>query len=273
MKPRTKILFVSASLLIFFIWLIQIWAVNDPLVESWSWDFIDTESKNIPEIIVDEQTFEKMPKAEKILTQLEAETLHAENTQEELPEKINLKVPFYPQAPDGNWSLPWKEACEESSVALAYHFVQDKELTKEQFKKEVLEMVELEKEILWKYIDTSMEETAQFLEEYYDYTDYKIIDNPTVEDIKYELSQWHPIVAPFAGKKLWNSFFTNGGPRYHVLVITGYDEKVFFTNDVWTSRGENFTYEQEVIMDSMHDLIPNWQWDIVDWEKRILVLQ
>ena len=120
-----------------------------------------------------------------------------------------------------------------------------------------------------------MDETAQFLEAYYDYTDYEIIDNPSLEEIKSHLSQWHPIVAPFAWKKLWNSFFTNGGPRYHVLVITWYDDSqdVFYTNDVWTSRGEHFAYEQSVIMDALHDLVPNGQWNITDWAKRILVMK
>jgi hypothetical protein len=43
-----------------------------------------------------------------------------------------------------------------------------------------------------------MEETAEILEEYYGYTDYEIIENPTVEQLKQELAQGHPIVAPFA---------------------------------------------------------------------------
>jgi hypothetical protein len=36
------------------------------------------------------------------------------------------------------------------------------------------------------------------LEEFYNYKNYEIIDNPTVEDLKKELAQGHPIVAPFA---------------------------------------------------------------------------
>ncbi|MGB2111138.1 MAG: hypothetical protein ACPHY8_04730 [Patescibacteria group bacterium] len=143
-----------------------------------------------------------MPKAEKTVTKKQAEDENTKNISQEIPESINLKVPFYSQAPDGNWSLPWKEACEESSVVLAYAFLQEKELTKQTFKSEVLEIVELQKELLGKFIDTSMAETAQFLEEYYDYTDYQIIDNPGLEDIKSHLSQGHPIIAPFAGKKL-----------------------------------------------------------------------
>lgn len=36
-----------------------------------------------------------------------------------LPEKINLDIPFFSQAPDGDRTLPWKDACEEASITLA----------------------------------------------------------------------------------------------------------------------------------------------------------
>ena len=36
---------------------------------------------------------------------------------------INLAVPFQPQAPYADWSLPYKEACEEASVTMvAYYY-------------------------------------------------------------------------------------------------------------------------------------------------------
>ena len=232
---------------------------------------IDTENLKAPEILVDEERMAEMPVVEIEQTQAEVESNSDAITLENLPDEINLEVPFYPQAPDANWWLPWKEACEESSVALAYHYVSWKDLTKETFKSEIQWMVSLQNEIFWQYIDTNMSETAQFLEQYYDYKDYKLIDEPTVDDLKLELANGHPIVAPFSGKELWNSFFTNGGPRYHVLVIVWYKDWFFLTNDVGTSRWENFAYSFDVIMNAMHDLVR--EWDIWTWEKRVLVLQ
>jgi hypothetical protein len=41
-----------------------------------------------------------------------------------------------------------------------------------------------------------------------------------------------------------------------MLVIRGYDEKYFYTNDVGTRLGENFPYAYAVIMDALHDLVP-----------------
>jgi len=35
-----------------------------------------------------------------------------------LPESYNLGVPFTSQAPEANWQIPFKEACEEASVLM-----------------------------------------------------------------------------------------------------------------------------------------------------------
>ena len=36
-----------------------------------------------------------------------------EAAEEPLFAEVNYDVPFYPQAPDGDWGEPWKETCEE----------------------------------------------------------------------------------------------------------------------------------------------------------------
>lgn len=200
------------------------------------------------------------------------DTVQGENLQE-IKTEVYLEVPFYSQAPDGDWSLPWKEACEESSVIQAYYFVKWKSLSKSTFKKEVLSIVETQEKILWKYVDTTVAETAMFLEEHYNYSDYEIINNPTIEQLKWELAKWHPIVAPFAGKELKNPFFSDGWPRYHMLVIIGYNDTQFITNDVGTSRGKNYPYSYDIIMNALHDLVPLWEWDILDGAKRVLVMK
>jgi len=208
------------------------------------------------------------------ISDIEEEILPTEETQlQELPESVNLDVTFYSQAPDGDWSLPWKEACEEASIIQAYYYVQERELSKELFKQEILTMVELENDILGKNIDTSVAETAKVLQSYYDYIDFEIVDNPSIDDLKQTLAEWHPIVAPFAGRELGNIYYSNGGPRYHMLVITGYDENVFFTNDVGTSRGKNYSYSHDTIMNALHDLVPEGEWNIEDGEKRVLILK
>lgn len=267
---------ILSSLSFFYFYKSEKRSENEYFVENVDYDwiklkenFIDTEWQNLPEILIEEE--KKLPDFWDDLKKDEIEN----DSNEKLPNQVNLKVPFFPQAPDWDWSLPWKEACEEASLSLAYHFVNWDDLSKEDFKNDLTEMFDLQEKLFWKYIDTSIEETSILLKEYYWYNNFEIIKNPTINDLKKELSQWHPIIAPFAWKKLWNSYFTNWGPRYHMLVIIWYndDEKLFITNDVWTSRGHKFPYEYDIIMNSMHDLIPEWEWDILDWEKVVLVIK
>lgn len=189
---------------------------------------------------------------------------------EELPESINLDVPFFAQAPDADWSYPWQEACEEASISLAFHYFSAEELTKEKFKKDILDLVDWQNERFGDYWHTTMDQTALMLEEYFGFHDYRIIEDPSIEDLKRELAMGHPIVAPFDGQGLENPFFSDGGPYYHVLVIKGYDAQNFITNDVGTKRGLNFIYPQEKLMEAMHDYHPT---NMKLGAKKVIVLQ
>ena len=235
---------------------------------------VNTEGTNGPEIIIDKDKLDNLPEPEtdgKTLDEVRDD--RAENPTTVVPKTFNLDIPFYAQAPDGDWSLPWKEACEEASIIISHYFLAGRSLSKAKFKEEVISMTKLQEDMFGSAIDTTVAQTAELYAEYYgDDFKTKIIDNPTIAQIKSEISKGNAIVAPFAGKKLGNSNFTNGGPRYHMLVIRGYDEKYFYTNDVGTRLGENFPYSYAVIMDALHDLVPEGKGDIATGKKRLLVL-
>ena len=237
---------------------------------------INTEGINSPEIIIDEEKIDNIPKPQddpQKLDEIQDEINAQPATQNnDIPISKSLDITFYAQAPNGSWELPWKEACEEASIVLAAYYIQGKKLTKSQFISDVLALTKMENEMFGSYVDTTIAQTAELYNKFYGVGKTKIIDDPTIAQIKAELAQGNAIVAPFAGRKLGNSYFTSGGPRYHMLVIRWYDETYFYTNDVWTKHGENFPYSHAVIMDAMHDLIPESQWDITTGKKRILVI-
>ncbi len=187
-----------------------------------------------------------------------------------LSDSINLDVTFFSQAPEADWSLPWQEACEEASTLQAIHYVKNEPLKKEEFKEEILNLVEWQNKRFGDYKHTTVHQTAEILRDYFNYSDYEIIENPTIEDLKRELSNQHVIIAPFAGKLLGNPFYSNEGPNYHMLVIKGYDDKNFITNDVGTKRGENFIYPQNKLMSAMHDYVTG---DIILGKKRALIVK
>ena len=183
--------------------------------------------------------------------------------------EINWNVPFFPQAPDGNWDLPWQEACEEASAILAYHFASGTTLTREQFKKELNALFEWEDRNFGSYKDTTIDQTAQMIGGFWGFDRLRIIEDPTVEQIKAELAIGNPVIAPFAGRELKNPYYSNEGPYYHNLVIKGYDSKSFITNDVGTRRGKNYRYPFDRLMSAMHD------WNAADIRlgaKKVIVL-
>ena len=184
-------------------------------------------------------------------------------TEAEMPDSINLDVPFFSQAPDADWDMPWQEACEEASVVLAYYYITNQPLTKGQFKKEILSLVDWQNEHFGNYEHTNIEQTVKMLtllqvknsklETRNSKFEVQVSNNPLVEDLKKELAQGHIIIAPFAGRQLKNPFYSNEGPYYHMMVLKGYDQKHFITNDVGTKRGHNFIYPYDRIMSAMHE--------------------
>ena len=188
-----------------------------------------------------------------------------------LPTQINLEVPFYPQAPDADWNLPWQEACEEASVVLASHYLSGKPLDKEAFKQNILNLVEWQKEEFGDYEHTTVSQTLEMLQQsQISNLRSEIIENPTIDDLKVELASGNLIIAPFAGRELGNPFYSGEGPYYHMLVIKGYDEEHFITNDVGTKRGENFIYPYQTIMSAMHD----WHdQDIIRGAKKVIIVR
>mgnify|MGYP001618174552 FL=1 len=66
-----------------------------------------------------------------------------------------------------------------------------------------------------------------------------------------------------------NPHFRNGGPEYHTLVIRGYTEDSFITNDPGTQFGENFLYKYSDLMNSIHD----WnEGDVKNGKRLVLVI-
>jgi hypothetical protein len=120
------------------------------------------------------------------------------------------------------------------------------------------------------YKHTTIDQTAEMIRGYFKYDRLEVIENPTVEQLKKEIADLNLIVAPFAGRELGNPFYSNEGPLYHMMVIKGYDEKHFITNDVGTKRGEDFIYPYKTIMDNIHD----WhETDISLGAKKVIVVR
>lgn len=169
-----------------------------------------------------------------------------------------IPVPFIAQAPFGNWSQPWQDACEETSIIMVDAFYHGIPLDRQISKKNILKLLKIKNKVYGKSLDENAEKIIGLINNFYPWEAF-IFENPTIEDIKKELDAGFPVIAPLYGRALKNPYFKGGGPLYHVLVIADYDEgrQEFITNEPGTQRGEEYRYSYDVIMNALHDYLPN----------------
>lgn len=194
---------------------------------------------------------------------------YAEETSIKLKNKVNLEVRFYSQSPFWKWWKIFNETCEEASVLIAINYALNKQTNKTLFRDELLKIVDWENKKFWDYRHTNVKQTAQILEEYFNFTNYEIINNPTILDIKKNLNEWNIIIAPFYW--IWlNPHYLWRWPEYHFMVIKGYDSESFITHDVWTKHWKNYRYNQKKLFDRIHDYNSE---SIQKWKKKIIILK
>jgi|SRR3989344_225993 len=221
-----------------------------------------------------EITKEELPKA------MEFQENNDDKTENQLPPpkadrplaetSFNLDVPFTPQAPDAIWDETFKEACEEAAALMVDYYYKNKTLAPAVATAEILKMVDWQIKNFNGHFDLTVQQTAEMIKNYFGYQKVEVLDNPTIDDIKFHLNKKRPVIVPAAGRELANPYFRTPGPLYHMLVIKGYTENQFITNDPGTKRGENYLYDYEIIMNAMHDW--NNSGEITEGAKRIIVI-
>jgi uncharacterized protein YvpB len=176
-----------------------------------------------------------------------------------IPDQINLDVPFISQAPHADWRMPYQEACEEAALIMIHHYLRGErggEMNKNLANSEILEMVAWQEKNWGGHYDLPAQEIGKLAKEYYSYKNIEVIYDISIEDIKRKLSQKNPVIVPAAGRLLANPYFTPPGPVYHNLVIVGYDQNGFITNDPGVWQGHKFRYTYENLFSSIHDFVP-----------------
>ncbi len=172
----------------------------------------------------------------------------------ELPTSYLLEVPFAAQAPNGNWDMPYQEACEEASLIMVYHYWQGTEsLSADSVDEQIVELVDWEEENGYK-VDVNAAEAAAIAQRVYDMNaEVYYGDEVTSAKMKELLFSGYPVILPVAGQLLGNPNFTGAGPPYHMIVVVGYDQDGFITHDPGTSQGAHYHYSYDTIENAMHD--------------------
>lgn len=187
-----------------------------------------------------------------------------------IPDSINLAVPFTSQAPHKNWQDPYGELCEEASVLMAASYINGWTIPDPDYAdKKLFDIKAFEEERFGYYKDTTAEETAVILKEFYGIKKVAVVYDPTADDIKRSLAEKKVVIIPAAGRLLGNPYFRRPGPLYHALVIKGYTkEGNFITNDPGTQHGADFIYSPDVLMNAVHD----WNGGDVPSGRKVMIV-
>lgn len=170
-----------------------------------------------------------------------------------LPPSVLLDVTFTSQAPTGDWSLPYKEACEEASIIMVKYFLHSQQLTKDIANKEIVALTKWVEEKGYG-LDISAQQTLDTAVSFYGlHGELFYGEEVTVEKIKQLLNDGYPVIIPAAGRILDNPNYLEPGPVYHMIVIIGYDGSNFITHDPGTQFGANFKYSYQNLYDAIKD--------------------
>lgn len=169
------------------------------------------------------------------------------------PNEVKLNVPFTSQAPYGDWSMPYQEACEEASIIMATYYLFGQNLSSDLANSEILSLVKYEEENGYK-VDIDASQTQQIAENYYGLIGNVYYgEDVTVENIKKLLASGYPVIVPAAGQILANPNYGGFGPPYHMIVIIGYNDRGFITHDPGTQFGAEHLYSYDTMMNAIHD--------------------
>ncbi len=174
-----------------------------------------------------------------------------------LPLAKNLPVPFSSQAPAGNWAEPWQNACEETSIIMIDNFYSGDTVTKTEAAKEILTIFTIKNKDLGVSKDESMEKIANLINLAKLNWQAHVVVDPTLEQIKQEIVAHRPIIAPVYAPDLDNTPYPGEGPKYHVMVISGYDDakQEFIVQDPGSSKGKDNHYTYADFYDAIHDYL------------------
>ncbi len=175
-----------------------------------------------------------------------------EKVEAEIPDFLDYPVPFAPQAPYGVWDNLHQEACEEAAMIIAAKYFQGQPLDAHLMEQGILDLVKWEQNNDYK-VDLTAQEATEILNKYFS-IQAELISEVTIDQIKKELAEGNLIIVPAAGRQLGNPYFRQPGPIYHMLVIRGYNQSEFITNDPGTKRGEGFRYKYQQLIAAIH----NW---------------
>ncbi|MFA6474683.1 MAG: C39 family peptidase [Patescibacteria group bacterium] len=164
-----------------------------------------------------------------------------------------IDVPFTAQAPFGDWSSPYNEACEEAILVMLHNWADGTSLSADEANNDISSIVAWEMKTYGHHEDTSADETARTAREFYN-LQAEVSTDVSATTIRVAIAQKKPVIVPVFGQALHNPHYRNGGPYYHMLLVVGYEGSDFIVHDPGTRYGEQYHIPENILIPAIHDL-------------------
>lgn len=172
--------------------------------------------------------------------------------------KKYLEVPYTVQAPYAKWDTYDEESCEEAALLMAHEYLEGNEysqgiIPQAEARAELRQMIDFQVEQLGYEITTDLfpDQLKIFIESYWPGYTAKFFFDISANEIEKEIRKGNPLIIPVTAKLLGNPWYHY--EDYHMLVVIGYQDDQFITNDPGTKRGEDWSYNQNVVLSAIED--------------------
>lgn len=210
--------------------------------------------------------------------QEDAPSLGIEKQEAIRTDSVLQDVPFTSQAPTGNWKDPiFQNACEEAALLMADKWVSGKKFGTPKETEVEIRKITKEEELYFPKdsYDLSVQDILILAQKYFPGMRISLMENVTKDDMRNALFEGKVIIIPANGQKLHNPNFTAPGPRYHTLLIRGYDPAIdeFIVNDPGTQRGNAYRYASDILYNAMQNYATGHHGKTFPDEKVMLIIQ
>lgn len=177
---------------------------------------------------------------------------------EEQKNGVVLDVAYASEAPEGKWVQPWANACEEATILIADMYYKGvKSISVVEAKSYLQFLFDREDEMFGSNRNADSSQMMAVISKYAGFRG-RVVDNPSLDDLRGEIRAGRPIISLHYGFDLKNPNieFSPTLSSYHTIVIVGFDdeERVFITHDPGDDvDGAYHEYSYNTIMNSMHD--------------------
>lgn len=134
-----------------------------------------------------------------------------------------LDVPYTSQAPFGEWVDPrQQDGCEEASIFMAVSWIRKQQIDPSEARMQIIGMSDFQQHFFGYFKDSSAQDTANLMVNYFGYSNIDVQPNISVDNIKAAIDQNYLVIVPINPRVISTSLY-NRATTKHTVVVIGYD--------------------------------------------------